>query len=565
MAYTGHQVAGYSALQRMKAIQGIISNINALTETPAAQNYSPILHTPLSVHAGITITGNFKTTDTLGKLSYVTVLRQGDTVAAFDGVGFSWFVGDGTKYNVYLVDNNPLTDDILFTENSILQNLGENPFLATTSGIINTNTKYSFRLDVGINYSLDLWIWDAALGGFSETHPGLISLSYGGFTPRANGDHFGIAVSDTEGAVWYYDDLVISSATSLHTTAMFELKADISKFPNGTSTTVKHYGYGKDGTTPGLTGYIWNNVTEAWEEFGSVGTNIGYHDYDETVGPELTFLRKTFVMSDTYRGIDGFVRIAVTTPTAGLDVSDVTTYYVSLENTQPDGIHVGGKADIYVYDPTKIGIGTCTASTSDGRINLTPSEGVVLPLLNVAKITNILGEELVENADWSLASENVGNSYSTRDVPYLSISTEFLLTDLSIIYRYYQDGVALQNLLDAPENRFIGTDSLAKIMPPAIVNIDNLIYAGTLTIERAQEIIKDYVISVKTITTAEIIARLMAAGATYIDINTILITIDEYNEKREHTKVATMVSSYTVPSMTGLYTDEYCMTGLIKQ
>jgi hypothetical protein len=64
---------------------------------------------------------------------------------------------------------------------------------------------------------------------------------------------------------------------------------------------------------------------------------------------------------------------------------------------------------------------------------------------------------------------------------------------------------------------------------------------------------------------SEIVARLMSAGANYIDVNTILITVDEYNEKREHTKVATIVGTYTVPSMMGLYTDEYCMTGLIKQ
>jgi hypothetical protein len=555
----------YSVQQSIKLIQSVVSNINAMLETPAAENYSPILHTPLTVHAGISVTGNFKTTDTNGKLSYVTVLRQGNSVSAADGLGFAWYIADGTIYNVYLVDNNPLIDDIMFTSESMLQNLGENSFLATTSGVINSDTKYSFRLDIGVNYSMDLWIWDSSYGGFSETTPGIIKVNHGGFTPRSDGDHFGIAVMDTEGSEWYYDELKITSVNSLHTTAMFELKADLGKFPNGTIATVAHHGYGKDGNVPGLNGYIWNNDTEAWEAFGATYDSIQSHTYDETVGPELACLRKTFIMSNTYRGTDNFIRIAVTTPTAGLDVSDVTTYYVSLENTQPAGIHIGGKSDIYIYDPTKIALGTRTLASTDGRVNLTPAEGVVLPLMNIAKvIVSATNEELTENADWSLASENVGNAYSTRDIPYLSITTEYLSLDLDITYRYYQDGVHLQTLLDTPANRFIGTDSLAKIMPPAMVNIDNLEYSGPLTITRAYEIIKDYVTSVKTFTISEIIARLMSAGASYINVATILITVNEYNEKREQTRVASVISSYTVPNMMGMYIDEYSMTGLIK-
>jgi hypothetical protein len=545
--------------EQLQLIQDTISNINTMLSTPKAENYLPILHTPLTVHNGISVTGNFKTSDINRKLSYITVLRQENSIAPSDGLGFAWYSAGGTEYNVYLVDSNPLTDDIMFTDKFVLQNVGENSFLAAASGIINPNTKYSFRMDIGQNYSLDVWIWDFALGGFNESLPNMIHVSHGGFVPRSNGTHFGIAVLETNGAEWYYDDLQIASLNSLHTVAMFELKAEPSKFPNGTTATIKYHGYGMDGTTAGINGYIWNRLLEEWELFGT-------HSYNSTISPELAVLSTTITLSSTYRDTDNFVRICVTTPTAEIDVSNVTTYYVSIENTSPSGIHVGGKSDIYVYDPEKIMEGTQTLSTSDGRINLTNVEGVVLPLFNVAKIiTTVQQTELVEGTDWNLFSENVGNAYSTRDVPYLAISPDYLDIDLDITYRYYSDGVGLQALLDAPENRFIGTDSLGKIMPPALLFVNTLVYSGSLTLDKAYKTIKDYVIGTKTITISEIISKLMAAGATYIDVSTIDISIREWNEQRTLTREVDIVTSYTVPSLHGLYADEYTMTGLTKQ
>jgi hypothetical protein len=546
--------------EKLVPVQNVIGDLNNLLQLPLISNdYWPILHTPLTVHEGISVTGKFLTTDEEQRLSYVTVLRQDDTEAAHDGLGFAWSIGDGTKYNVYLTDNNALVEELFLTDNYLIQQTGENSFLATASGVIQADVSYSFRMDIGLTHSIDLWIWPSSLGVFNPSYPGIIYVARGGFAPRANGTHFGIAVAGTSGAEWYYDDLKINSVSSLHSVALYQLKADPSRFVDGTSATVKHYGYGLDGSTAGLYMYIYNVIADAWEYAGA-NTSTSITPSNSTV------ISKAFTMGNTYRDIDNFINIAVTTPTAGVDVTNITTYYVSLKNTAPVGIHVGGAADVYIYDPEYVVIAEQTAANVDGQINLNGVNGFVGPILNVAKVVvETTGEELIENTDWTLGTNNTGLAYSTRETPYLSIAPEFASLNLIVTYRYYSNGASIQSTLESPEYRFIGTDSLAKIMPPVFIRINNLVYSGALTIERAQELIKDYVINTKKVTVSEIVALLMSNGVSYVDTNTIDIEAVEYDHKRDHVVTSSIITTYSVPSFRGLYTDAYEMTGLVKQ
>jgi len=233
-------------IKKLSAVQDVVAKINAMTiVSTESEDYYPILHTSLSVHNGISVSGKFKTSSTnQNSVSYVTVLRQGTSKAPADGLGFAWTIGDGTKYNVYLVDSNPLNNDIMFNESFLLQNAGENTFLAAGKGVINSNVQYSFRLDVNLDYATVLYIWPTAKGGLNVNDVDTIALTHSGFIPRSDGDHFGIGVLGTKGAEWYYDDLMIQSIASLHTAALFKMKANTSNFPNGTDVTIKYYGYG---------------------------------------------------------------------------------------------------------------------------------------------------------------------------------------------------------------------------------------------------------------------------------------------------------------------------------
>ena len=540
-------------------VQNAVAKINAMTQVnTTSEDYYPILHTPLSVHNGISVSGKFLTNTTNAIPSYVTVLRQATTRASADGLGFAWTVGSGSLYNVYLVDSNPLNSDLMFNESFLLQNAGENTFLATAKGVIATNTQYSFRMDIGLNYTIDLWIWPTSEGGLNVNGVNTIHIAHSGFEPKSLGDHFGISVLGTKGGEWYYDDLRIESIASLHTAALYKLKADTSTFADGTEVTAKFYGYGYDGTTYGAVAYIYKPLTSSWELMGSnLSTN--------TTPTNNTLISKTFTMGSAYRDISDFVQILVTTPLTGLTASEVSTYYVSLSNVSPAGIHIGGKSDVYIEDPDNIVVAEQLIDNIDGTINLSAANGFGQSILNVARILVVAtNEELQEFADWELYSNDKGVAYSTREVPYVSITPAAFLTQLKVTYRYNQKGAAVQALLDSDDHRFIGTDSLAKLIPPVIIRINTLNYKGSLTADRAAELLKNYIINTKTVVISEMVLLLMTNGATYIDTTTIDVQAIEYDHERNVASISNITTSYTAPSFRVLYSDAYDMSGITK-
>ena len=246
--------------------------------------------------------------------------------------------------------------------------------------------------------------------------------------------------------------------------------------------------------------------------------------------------------------------------------AEVFINYINIENTKPVGISVGGKADIYITDSADILIGEQIASTPSNHISITPANGFVLPLMNVAKIVvEVSGEELQEGIDWWQFTDNVGNAYSTRENPYVTILSAYNNLDLHFYYRYNQNGVALQTMLDDPKRRFVGTDSLAKISPPTIIECETLSYSGTLTVERAQELITVYVNGASVINISAIIALLLANGATYVDISNVLFRATCYNEQRAVLFQDDIINTYSLKYDLGaFYTDAYALSGIIK-
>ena len=297
----------------------IIQEINTLLAAPAVQNYFPILHTPLEYNSGISITGKFTTTDTSNtQLSYVTVLRNHDTLSPFDGLGFAWKTGPSNEYNVYLVDRDQLDETIPLTSGELFQSLSANHFKTAVLGAINSNTQYSFELDIDSNFALELYIWPTADGNLDLSDPNLITTSCSAFNPASitsgnvtvsNAD-FGIAVAGTNGQTWTYSDIQISSTNAVHTIAWFQLKADhVALFPESSTVTINCYGYGisDDTVTKELDMYIWNLNTNTWELLGSnTATNITPLD--------LRRIYSQFQISSTYRDVNDFINIALTTP-----------------------------------------------------------------------------------------------------------------------------------------------------------------------------------------------------------------------------------------------------------
>ena len=556
--------------------QILADQVATVLSGPIAPNYFPIMHTHIEYPNAISITGKFITTDTSNtQLSYVTVLRNPDTVAPFDGVGFAWKTGPSTAYNVYLVDADQLDETIFLTSAELFQSLSANQFKQATTGEILSNTQYSFRLDIDATYAMTLNIWPTANGDsngdLNQYTLGVITVSCSAFTPASltnlNVDptnaHFGIAVAGTNGATWTYSDLQISSVTAMHMVALCQIKADPSEFPLSSEATINCYGYGMFNTVySGLYMYIWNGdeITGNWE---LAGTNFAFNTYPI----EQRRISFPFKVSSNYRNSSNYINIALTTPDlANTGVNEIFINYIDIENTKPQGVSIGGKSDIYITDPNDILIGEQITSTTDNKILIIPTNGFVLPLLNIAKVVvEVSGEELVEGVDWILCTNNIGDAYSTREIPYISLLNDYNNLDLHIYYRYNQNGVGLQAIFDDPSKRFVGTDSLAKLAPPTIITITSLSYSGTLSVIQAQELVTAYVLAATVINVSEIIALLTSNGASFIDISTISLQASCYDETRNMVSQTNILTTYACPYDLGMfYTDAYALSGITK-
>jgi Baseplate J-like protein len=538
-----------------------------ISATTTNTNYYPILHTPINVSNGISITGNFSTTDTSNNVpSYVTVLRQSNTIASSDGLGFAWTTGSGNLYNVYLVDSNPLINTTLLTDGYVFNTIGENSWLAAASGVINPNTTYSFALNITADYAMTLNIWPGT-GAYSPSNTGLITLYHGNFTPQSNGSHFGISVAGTNGSTWLYKNIEINDIVNLQAVALFQM--DATNIANGSTTTINCYGYGTDSVNNALQMYIYNPNTYVWNLLAkNTATSSSPKSQRLLTNVSVSGQAPSFTMSSNYKDINNYVNIAITTPTSQPGIpTTVAIDYIDMENTKPVGISIGGKSDIYINDPTDIIVGTQTSATNNGIIQLIPINGYALPLLNVASITiDISGQELQEGVDWELFTDNVGNAYSVRENPYISINPVYNNLDLDIIYRYNQVGISLQAMLDDPTKRFIGTDSLAKLAPPTIIGITTLSYSGTLSIDAAQTLIMNYINVNTTINVSDIISLLMANGVTYVDTANIIMNATTYDEQRNVISQTTFTSTYTCTYDLGfLYSDKFSLIGIVNQ
>jgi hypothetical protein len=144
-----------TALQLKK----IVRDLTDIVSVENRNNLSPVFQIPIDQHVGIQIEGEFKTNDSTaeGKMSYITVRRSPDIAVPFDGYGLAWRKGDGSKYNIYIVDNDALNSDVFINEEQIWdQTGGTNQFLAAAAKEILTDTWYKFVIKIYDKNGIDV-------------------------------------------------------------------------------------------------------------------------------------------------------------------------------------------------------------------------------------------------------------------------------------------------------------------------------------------------------------------------------------------------------------------------
>ena len=107
---------------KLKVLNDIRAIFENLVSREVAYNFSPVLHRYMGLHTGIKLTGKFKTSDPSddGNMCYSTFWRSENYAIPHDGVGMAWVKGDGNTYNVYIVDNDVLSNEV-FVGNQIVR------------------------------------------------------------------------------------------------------------------------------------------------------------------------------------------------------------------------------------------------------------------------------------------------------------------------------------------------------------------------------------------------------------------------------------------------------------
>lgn len=527
----------------------------------------PILHTSIPVSNNIIVSGQFSTDDATayGQMSYVTILRNGSVAMPQDGYGFAWRKGDGSLFNVYIVDNNTLSQDTFIWHDWIMTNQGADSYLAAAKlPIVADNRKYNYRMAIYQNYAMDLWIWQDGTA-FVPSEANRI-LFQGSYTPRAlqnelittdSHTHFGMSVINTEQSHWYYYGVRIDAIDRGHPSVLFKMKAPSAQFPTGKLTTFRYYGFADDALQHGVNAYIYNNTSNEWEFIGSNNANSST--------PILqTGISGIFTMGPDYRdNSDDFVNCMAITKT-NLVGPVLNTYYVDLENTLPSGIHVGGHADIYVNAPSQMTLTTTSVNlTSSTSFSLTADNGFKLPIQEIVTVSDA-GVELPRTSGWTMTNENKGTTWSNQEqfIMHVGASTP---TVVDVSYRYYKEIDIVQTHIDNDGNRFVGNDNLIKIMPPVIITFNTLEYRDGPTIAQARLLIKNFINGLTdTFEISDLLALLTANGASYINLDSMNITVREYDEFKNLIVEDEITNKYVLDNVRAFYTDDLEMPGLIK-
>lgn len=573
---TGAQYeAGISGTLQAQYDAALIANL----ELKAGTNCVPILHTSIPLHNGIQLDGTFNTSDYInldavpprfGQMSYITFLRNGNVASSVDGYGLAWRVGDGDKFNVYIVDNNTLAEGTYLGQAGMAFNTeGADDYLVAAKKEILSNTDYNFRIIVYTNFQMDVWIWKTT-DTFTPSDANRV-IWKGAFTPRAIQNeavnpsevhtHFGISVLNTNNALWYYDTLTIKALNQGHPATLFKLHAESASFPNGDPFTVRWYGYGET-TSPsyGANVYIYNYDLENTNPW----TLIGGNTKDGTAEIDTTIVSGIFTMGPSYRDpADNKVNILATT-LSSLFGPTLHTYYVDIHTGLPSGVHSGGMADIYVSAPSTILLDTVTVDLDvDNAFSITAQNGFKLPIQDIVMITDEIGNELYRTQDWALRNENKSTTWSDKEQFICTLASPH--PRVTVKYRYYSEYDSVQAFIESDTHRFIGNDNLTKLVPPAIISINGLQYRDGPTTTQAQTLLKNYINGLTdTLEITDLLSLMYAAGATYVNLDTLEVSVREFDDLKNLIRNEKITNAYTLPEFRAFYTDELEMTGLVR-
>jgi len=549
-----------------KEAGGIVADLTALVAVENRNNLSPVFQTPIDQHNGIRIKGQFKTNDgtDYGKTSYITVKRNEDVAVPYDGYGIAWRKGNGTEYNLYIVDNDALSNDVFVTEGQMWdQSGGVNQFLAAAAIEILIDTWYEFVIDINAKAGIDCWIYEAATPPAELNNGNRViyrGQTYPEYLTQSAGDHFGVSVIDSANYEWWYKELKITSIIETYPMQLYKLKCRPENFTSGEAFSLSFYGVGYGDTEDSLKWYARNQNTSEWDLAGLV-----------TAGPNDTLNDMKSVKSltdiDDYRDANDYVNILATPYNYNDDEHILRSYYVGATNVLLSGIHRGNMTDIYVNAKDKYATESISVVLSGPLLVLNTVDGVQFPVADIVGISRTLtGIEYTENTEYSVTRPTLGDAFSNRDdIQVVFADSGIAGVSVDILYRYYSDGASAQALLDSDEYRYVGTDNLLKITPPTLVNLNTFEYKGDVIKEDMQAALATYINDIEdgSLEITDLINTAYTAGATYVSLVSLDITVKEHDYTGTYTS-SSVTNSMTISGLQTFFADTTSLIGVSK-
>jgi len=617
------------------------AQLNELVLPANFNNTAPIFHKQIDQHLGVEIDFTMSTSDNTeyGEMAYATVLRHSEVFLPHDGYGLAWrkqpeflirlnkgagyytaadvttfrdqygfnpvtagIVGSDYiknneeywKYNVYLVDNDVLQEEVWIGHDQVWdQTSGSNQFLVAGKVWIESDITYKFKMKIYETLGFEGWVHEEdnpPADPYSTanrvlyrgaTYPQYVPVS-GNKVTRTNGvdvletaqSHFGIGVSQTRNSEWVVDDLLIRSFVETFPMHLFRFK--INQLEASWDLTgplnVDYYGVGYDPEEYALAGNvghsstqlsIYNNTDSAWE---IVGTHTATIDDSRA----LQLIDGEYDDISDYIDDDMFVNLAALPTNTGPSFPDdanhsLVSYFISINNSSTEGIHRGNAADVYVYDPDNLQLGTAVVSMIGNTISMA---GTNFPgyIAHITEVREFISKIPFDDSTYSVVNNDKGKSFS-NDADY---TITFDVDDMTgalveVEYRFWTRGSLVDDLINASDSKYPTSDIMVKAMPPTIVIFEKLEYSGGLAVSEMREKVKDYFnsLTATTFDKSDVIDLLYDNGANYVNLD-MTLKIIRYDTEFAKESITITGQTYVIPQnyVSAFYTNEDYLTGM---
>lgn len=570
-----------STLPVVKTIQELKADIDTYLQSThiGINTSSPVAQRYLKVHNGIEITGRFKTNDGTveGRPFYITVLRQTGASVVEDGYGFAFFKGDGTTYNIYIVDNNSLYGNLVFGETLATPNI--NGFIKAAKREIKINTEYEFKFNINEDWSTELYmreingvfakivssdaLFDGPLGIGGKQYQSSVT---GEWVSMAKGTDIGFGVSNPSGYVWTLKNLQVRKYSAGVPLQLFEIAN------NGTISQKVQVNYYGTGISKNSNDVVAVSGVDIFIARVVDPNSQGAKEFDkwELLVPAAgqvagVYRCMTTDIAEHYL-FDGLFYIAVTKKfdenNGQLNTAVISTNYLEITNGQNKPLTNRNALDIWID-----AVNHLEETTKDITLDADGSTDVTLnsPVFVIKGIYSA-GNPNVNILNYSGDSgirpqlKQSGLEYSNREEITLLHST-YSAIPVSIRYLHAESKVSeIQNYVDSSNIRSPGTDPLIRINPPVIFNVTNLIYRGTISISDLKKSITTFINSKGTsyvMSKSDIISFLYSLGVTYIDLQNLQIELIVFDYHGGWLETESLVDTFSLPTTPcRWYTDE---------